>query len=158
MQITIQGQTSVSLIKIGKALDVDFGKMPSNSIEHVVAYGIRQILNDAMASGKTDEERLGMAQKRLDNLMSGTLRAGGVREGNPVRKRALELAEASVRKNAKFNEWLTANKLKVSDKAAREQIAAQAKKAVDAEGSKFMAQAKIDVEAAKGIGEIELDL
>lgn len=150
--------TNVSLMKIGKALDVDIAKLPQVSLSHIFDYGLRQILNDAMASAKTESEALASANKRLDNLLAGTLRASAIRQGDPIKRRAAELAEASVRKNQKFQAWLAANKLKSADKDAKAMIASQVAKAIAPEGNAFVKQATLDVEAAKGIGEIELEL
>lgn len=159
MTIQINGYaTSVALMKISKTLDVAVESMPDVSKTHIFDYGLRQILNDAMASAKTESEALAAAQKRLDNLLSGTLRASAIRQGDPIKRRAAELAEASVRKNPKFQAWLAANKLKVSDKDAKAMIARQVAKAIAPEGNAFIKQATLDVEAAKGIGEIELEL
>lgn len=148
---------AISLKKIGKELSIDFTKMPQASLEHVFAYGIRQILNDAMASAKTDAEAEAGARKRLDNLMSGTLRASPVREGNPVRQRAMELALAKVIKHPKFVEWCQKSGIKVSHKDAIAEARRQAKVAVDKPDNAFMAQAAKDVEASQGL-DIDIEL
>lgn len=159
MQITItNAPTVISLKALGKDVAIDFAKMPEASLNHVFAYGIRQILNDAMASAKTDAEREAGAAKRLDNLMNGTLRASPIREGNPVRARAMELAIAKVVKHPKFIEWCQKSGIKVSHKDAVKAAREQAKKWVDVEGNKFMAQAEKDVAEAKTLNADDLDL
>lgn len=159
MQTQITGAFAVQLKKAEATVTVDFDKMPQASKDHVVAYGIRQILNDAMASAKTKAEAEGMWAKRLDNLMNGTLRASPQREGNPVRARAMELAIAKVIKSAKFIEWAQKEGIKVSDKRAQSAARDNAKRLIEAEGNPFIAQAEIDVAAAKAleVDDLELD-
>lgn len=159
MTITINSApSSINLKKIGKTVTVDFEKMPQASLDHIFAYGIRQILNDAMASAKTEAEGEASANKRLDNLMSGTLRASPTREGNPVRKRALELAEGKLVKHPAFIAWAQANGYKVTSKEAAKELRRQATVNIDREGNNFMVQAAKDVaEAAKlEVDDIEL--
>lgn len=163
MQITItNAPESISLKALDKTLNIDFAKMPEASLNHVFAYGIRQILNDAMASAKTDAEREAAANKRLDNLMTGTLRASPVREGNPVRRRALELAYAKVVVHPAFIAWAQKAGIKVTHKDAVKAAREQAAKWVAVEGNKFMVQAAKDVEEAKAnlpeADELTLDL
>lgn len=88
-----------------------YGNMPVNLARfsdtvhtHIYDYGLRQILNDAMAS-KTDEEGnalspeaiVAKAQKRLDNLYEGKFRAtreGGERTPtDPIEAEAYKLAK-----------------------------------------------------------------
>lgn len=159
MSITINTvPATINLKKIGKAVAVDFSKMPQASLDHVFAYGIRQILNDAMASAKTEAEGEASANKRLDNLMSGTLRASPVREGNPVRARAMELALAKFVKHPAFIAWLAKNSLKVSSKDAVKEARRQATLWIDKPGNQFIAQAEKDVAASKEIAVDDLEV
>lgn len=132
--------------------------LPTQSLRKIVEYGLQRIFNDSTASGKDDAERLSLANKRLDNLKSGVIRATGVRTGDPVKRRALELAEARIRVAPKFVAWLQEAKLKLSDKAAVAKMRELAEKQVGAEGNPFIAQARIDVEAAKGLTIEDLDI
>ena len=159
MTIQIQNApSSINIGKTGKSVTVDYAKMPQASLDHVFAYGIRQILNDARASAKTEAEAEAMTAKRLDNLMSGTLRASPVREGNPVRARALELAIAKVVRSPKFIAWAQAEGVKVSDKRAQAAARDNAKRLIEVEGNPFMAQAEKDVAEAAKINVDDLDL
>lgn len=149
---------TISLKAIEKSVSIDWAKMPQESLEHVFAYGIRQILNDAMAPKGTAGEKEGMAAKRLANLMSGTLRASPVREGNPVRARAMELALAKFVKHPKFIEWCQKAGIKVSHKDAVKEARRQATLWIDKEGNQFVAQAEKDVAASKGISTDDLEV
>lgn len=170
IKLILEGETSIDLKKIGQSLGIDFNAMPAESKLHVVEYGIRQILNDAMAQVKpavkggdlTDVQKgeaLAFATKRLDNLMSGTLRASPVREGNPVRARAMELAMDKIIKHPSFIAWCQKAGIKVTHKDAVKELRRQAKVNVDRDGNSFIVQAEKDVAAAKATGaDIELDL
>lgn len=67
--------------KFGK-LEVEADKFAPNVQKHIYEYGLRQILNDAMADKKDEDgnvvaipQLVAMAQKRLDVLYSGELRS-----------------------------------------------------------------------------------
>ena len=164
LNIETNTNQSVFLKKAGESVDIDCSAMPMASRVHVWNYGLRQILNDAMASAKNDDEALAFAQKRLDNLMSGTLRAsGGGSKGNPVRKRAQEIAEGKIALNAKFIAWVEAVKAAESDPlkvlgAKAKKLRELAVKAIEVEGNAYMAQAKIDVENAASLDDIEIEI
>lgn len=136
----------------------DLRNLPEASLRKIFEYGAQRIMNDSTASGKDDAERLSLAQKRWDNLQAGVIRATGARTGDPVKRRALELAEARIRVAPKFVAWLAEAKLKLSDKAAVAKLRELAEKQVSAEGNPFTAQAKIDVEAAKGLAIDDLEI
>jgi hypothetical protein len=136
----------------------DIHEMSAAGLRKIVEYGLQRIFNDSAASAKNDEEAIALAAKRLEALRSGVLRQSAVREGNPIRARALELASGRIRTNAKFVAWLTANGLKLGSKEAVAEIRRQAVIACDKPDNAFMAQAAIDVAAAKGLDDIELDL
>ena len=66
------------------ALDVDVARLPHNALEYIWSYGLRQVLNDAMATrvgkdGKdlTDYDIGLKAANKLDALYQGTLRMRG---------------------------------------------------------------------------------
>lgn len=132
--------------------------LPVASLAKIFEYGAQRIMNDSTASGKDDAERMALAHKRWDNLKSGVIRATGTRTGDPIKRRALELAEARVKVAPKFVAWLAEAKLKLGDKAAVAKVRELAEKQVSVEGNPFMVQAKIDVEAAKGLTIDELDI
>jgi hypothetical protein len=75
---------------------VDTDALPPQSFEKLLAYGFQQLMNDAAAPAKTDDEIKAFVQKRLDNLIAGVLRASTVRSGDPVAKEARAIATAKV--------------------------------------------------------------
>lgn len=132
----------------------DIQAWPAQSLAKVFEYGLQRIFNDSAASAKTDDEAVQLATKRLDNLKAGVIRAAGNRIGDPVKRRAMELAVNAVQRAPKFQAWLAEAKLKASDKdvvAKRNELAA---KHIDA----YMAQAKIDVEAAQALPVLEIEI
>jgi len=101
IRINTEAMNTVTLPKAKASLIIVMGDMPQATLDHVFAYGLRQILNDAMASAKTPEEAKAFADKRLANLMSGTLRASPTRTGDPIEDEARRIArgmlEAKIR-------------------------------------------------------------
>jgi hypothetical protein len=96
MEITMYGWMNVPLGRNGKygQLDVDGEKFNETVNRHIYDYGLRQLLNDAMAD-KTDDDGnqlptdqiVAKAQKRLDALYAGDLRvrrAGDAEPADPV--------------------------------------------------------------------------
>jgi hypothetical protein len=95
-QINIHDVKSIPLgrnAKYGYA-DVDVTRFVSNVHQHIYDYGLRQLVNDAMAD-KTDDDGnalptdqiVAKAQKRLDSLYAGDLRvrrAGDAEPADPV--------------------------------------------------------------------------
>lgn len=127
-------------------------QLPVASLRKIFEYGLQRISNDSAASAKTDEEAVNLAKKRWANLESGIIRASGSRIGDPVKRRAMELAMNAVAGSVKFKAWYTEAKLKASDKAVVAKQREQAEKHI----SNYMAQAKIDVEAQQALPELEL--
>lgn len=88
------------------ALDVDESRFNREVEQHIWEYGLRQILNDAMAD-KTDDDGtplptdqiVAKAQKRLDALYAGELR---IRNGSaaepvdPVEREAFRMAREAI--------------------------------------------------------------
>lgn len=121
-------------------------ELPEKSLVKIFEYGLQRILNDASAGAKSKSEALDKAQARWDNLVIGVIRAGGGgKTGDPVMRRAIEIAEAKVKVNADFKKWLADNDLKIGDKEAQQELRAQAKQ----HASKFidLAQSQIDEES-----------
>lgn len=136
----------------------DIQSLPVASLRKIFEYGLQRISNDSAASAKTDEEAVQLATKRWDNLRNGVIRAAGHRNGDPVKRRAMELAEAKVATAPKFIAWLAEAKLKASDKDAIAKRRELAEKQIAVDGNPFTAQAKKDVEAAKGLSIEDLDI
>lgn len=124
----------------------------------VFEYGLQRILNDACAGAKNDDEALSLAKKRWDNLVAGVVRASPIREGNPVRKRAMELATAAITRNAAFLAAIGKAGLKVTSKEAVAKAKELAEKKIAEPGNPFIAQAEADVAAAKGLVIEDLDI
>lgn len=152
-------QISVPEIFVAKArgVEVKFNPqdLPEASLSRVLAYGLQRILNDACAGAKSDEEAEELANKKLDNLMNGVLRAAGTREGDPIKAEAMRMALNIVRAAPKYRAWIATNGLKLGDKDA----VAKAKELAAGLATRedIVAKAKASVLATKDI-EIELDL
>ena len=93
MQIDIERSVNVPLGRNAKfgTLQVDTAKFTLETHDYIYSDGLRQVLNDAMATkvdddGKalSDDEIRAKAVKRLDNLYAGTLRARGMGDAEPV--------------------------------------------------------------------------
>jgi len=158
MRIEIEVPESFTAHVRGVAFPVAPAGLPEVSLTKVFTYGLQRILNDAAASAKSDDEATGLAEKRWNNLCAGTLRASPIREGDPVRKRALELALAKVLANAKYTAWLAEAGLKPADKAAKAKARELAEAAITKPGNAFLAQAEKDVAEAKGLGDIDIEI
>jgi transcription termination factor NusB len=55
-------------------VEVDEARFTPAVREFIFAYGLKQLLNDAGSAGKNPDEKLGMAQKKLDALYTGEVR------------------------------------------------------------------------------------
>lgn len=106
MQITIPDTTTIPLGRnaVYGQLAVDLQRLPPHVHDYVYAYGLRQVLNDAMAQKKdedgnalTDDVIRAKAEKRLDNMYAGELRARGdaAEPADPVEAEAYKLAKAA---------------------------------------------------------------
>lgn len=114
-----ESMITVALGKLGINREINAHKFSPAVHDHVYLYGLRQIVNDAMASGKTADEKVKLADQRIANLLSGTLRASPNRVGDPVMAEALSIAtarvEAAIRKAAaagkcpKLADWKSAD-------------------------------------------------
>lgn len=97
-------------IPLGRAavygtLDVDCSRFNDTVHEYVYSYGLRQILNDAMADKKDDDGKpladdaiRAKALKRLDNMYAGELRQRreSAEPTDPVEAEAWKLAKAAM--------------------------------------------------------------
>lgn len=170
MQVTINlpDEMSVTLKKISQTLTVNPSAFPDNSREHIFAYGLRQLLNDAMASHKaedikTDADKAAAradAQDRLDNLLAGTIRA--TREGDPIAREAKEMAglevdaallghyktEAAVKAAAKAKAFNRTEFVNAHFADNRERLMGEAKVALEAR-AKALAGVKVNLKGLK---------
>lgn len=123
------------------ALSVDVEALSPQVREYIFAYGLKQVLNDAGSAGKSPDEKLGMAQKKLDALLRGEVRA--MRESvDEVTSEARKIAEGLIR-NA-----LRAQGRKIAD-VDREAL--RAKIAELAERPDIRSKAQDAVAARKGL-------
>src|SRR4051812_1910533 len=76
-------------------VQIDLSRFAPAVQQHVFEYGLRQLINDAIANGGDDLQS--KAQKRLDRLYEGHIRAAnGSAEANPVEAEANALAKAAL--------------------------------------------------------------
>lgn len=131
------GKIAVVISKVEETWEVDFESLPEVSQRGIVAYGLKQLLNDC-GGGKdvTAGEKKAESLKRLDALKEGTYRfgAGGGAGLNPVEVEARRIvAEALVKKGLAKGEASKAAiawREVVTDEAKRKAILAKAEKIV----------------------------
>jgi hypothetical protein len=120
--------------KDGETLTVATADMKDDVLSHVFEYGLRQILNDAGAAAKKPDEKVTLAQKRLQNLIDGNLRAA--RESDPVRAEARKIAtqtvDAKIKAAGKKPEDVANRTDLINQVMAREDVQKAAQAAVDA--------------------------
>lgn len=81
-----------------KAVEVDFEGLPKASQDYIVAYGLKQALNDCHASEKAFDTSLALAMKRLDALKAGNPPTSRMGSGKDAMTRELEsIAAAQLR-------------------------------------------------------------
>lgn len=90
----------IKIAKINRSESIDFDALPQKSKDFVVNYGLKQLLNDSIVSGESDEERNGLLDKKLDKLLEGTLDIReSTRETDPLAKEITRLAEDQTAKH-----------------------------------------------------------
>jgi hypothetical protein len=153
---TMLTKVIIRVAKAGKSYEFDWETLPEATRDHVIMYGLRQILNDSTASAPSgeSEEGKGLADKRYDALLSGMLRASGTREGDPVKSRAKALALAAVLKGKNFLAWVGTQKVdgkpaKLSDKIVMDEARKRAAEVAAKPGNPFTVQAELDVKAQR---------
>lgn len=128
--------THVAIGKFG-TWELDMTALPDTAIAYLFDYGVKQALNDARSAAKTKDEALALVAKKVDALMAGNTRIASARTGDPVMRRAKEIAkamiEAALRKaNKKADNMgdlvgaLLAKKPEIMEQARKEVEAAQA--------------------------------
>jgi hypothetical protein len=137
----------------GVSITVRPQDMPEASLNRIFAYGLQRIVNDACAGAKDDEEATSLANKKLENLYAGLLRASGTREGDPIKAEALRIALVKVKASPKVKAWVVENGLKTGDKEA---VAKFKELALDlASREDIVEQAKANV---SGVRDLEIDI
>lgn len=84
----------IRVARLDRNESIDFDALPEASKSFVIVYGLKQLLNDSIVSGESNEERNGLLDKKLDKLFEGTLsiRDGGTRESDPLARAITRLA------------------------------------------------------------------
>ena len=145
-------------------LEVEDGRFSQDIRDFIWNYGLRQILNDAGSSGKSPDEKLAMAEKKLAALYEGVIRK--TREAkNPLDAIALRMAKA-VFKNAfgwgkglmvgKFTTWATKQEIEF-DADNEEDLARAIDEALDIIANTEGVQTKARAELNAPKLEIDLD-
>lgn len=91
----------VTIGKLNESIEVDFAALPAVSQAFIIQYGLKQLLNDALVSGETNDERRGLVHKKLDGLKSGQLRSTSTRSSDPVAREIKRLATINADKWAR---------------------------------------------------------
>lgn len=88
----------VSIRKLNKSVEVDFATLPDESQQYIIAYGLKQTLNDAIASAESTAEGEGLLAKRLDALRDGTMRLRKVAERkDALTQECVRIAKAALK-------------------------------------------------------------
>ena len=137
------GSTSKRSRFTPKPVSIDFDALPEASRAFVIAYGLRQYLQDAQAGAETEAEAHANVDARVTKLKSGDLtrtRGEGLSKPDTVESRAIKLAKDFLR-NALKEAKATATKKQVAE-AASELIKTD---------STFMKEAKKQLDAETGL-------
>lgn len=75
-------KVQVQIAKANKAIEVDFSALPQASQEYIIAYGLKQRLNDVHSQVKSTEEGapelvMALVEKAIAGLESGDIRTSG---------------------------------------------------------------------------------
>lgn len=124
----------VFISKLGTEVEIDFDALPDASKSYVIAYGLRQSLNDCLApkelTGEAAEARLA---DRIAALGDGTI---GSRQSatprDPVAAKALEIARGLLRKKFARKADPEAFDAKALELSQHDKIVTAAKKALEA--------------------------
>lgn len=125
----IPSVATVALGRIGHSVDVKTERFSDDVITHVFNYGLKQMLNDAAASGKTDDEKVGLFTKKLEAMYEGTLRAA--RESDPIAAEARRIATDFVKRKTDHKAGSDAFKAAVAKAMADEKVRALAAQNVE---------------------------
>ena len=81
---------SIAISKAQTTESIDFAQLPPASQNFVIAYGLRQYLNDAVAGIKPEQvaEAKAAVESRMKQLELGTVGVRAVAEKNPVKAEA----------------------------------------------------------------------
>lgn len=123
--------------------EVDISNLPPASLYYLMAYGLKQSLNDAHASAKDLTEALASVDKRLQKILDGTMGERATREAlDPIEAEAIKLASDKVR------QAMRAKGIKPADH--KEKVAELAAQLVEKDPA-FREEARRRIENAKEI-------
>lgn len=88
----------VRIAKFNTAVNVDWDALPESAKQHIIEYGLRQNLNDRIASEDNDVKGMELIRARIKALMSGEFRSTGGRESDPVVTESKRLATVAIKK------------------------------------------------------------
>lgn len=129
-----------------ETLEVDFDALPYNTRQHLVAYGLRQNLNDAHRSAKNSADAIALTEKRLKRLQDGTFSMRERAAGDPVEAEAIKIAIDFIKKairtsGEKLDAYETADLRELADallqseEDAADAIWAEAKRRVESKAA-----------------------
>lgn len=93
-------------VAIGKGitLDVDYERFNAAVLQHVIYMGLRNVLMDSHASHTKDADgddyvanSQATAERKLEAMYNGEVRAVGTREGDPVKAEAVRIATGHIK-------------------------------------------------------------
>ena len=88
----------VQIRKINAQVEVDFDALPETSKAFVIDYGLKQLLNDSVASKDDKLEIADTVDRKLAALVDGSVRISSTgRASNPLAKAAMDYAREVVR-------------------------------------------------------------
>ena len=139
----------VQIRKINTQVEVDFDALPETSKCFVIDYGLKQLLNDAVASKDDKLEIADTVDRKLTALVDGSVRISSAgRASNPLAKAAMdyarEVVRASIRASGKQIKEYTTGQIteaaaKIVDNADVQKEAARRVKMQDKEASVSLA-------------------
>lgn len=87
---------TIGIKATGDSHEIDFAALPEASRDFIVAYGLKQLLNDAHVSEKEVDAKRALIDKKLAKLRDGTLGIREAREAtDPVYAEAIRMAKAA---------------------------------------------------------------
>jgi hypothetical protein len=106
LQVTVPDTVMLGRNGAIGSLQVEWSRVPQRVLDHIAGVYFPQYLTDAANAGgrdKTAADRLARAQKKLENMYEGKVRARGeaAEPADPVEQEAYQIAKAALIKKAK---------------------------------------------------------
>jgi hypothetical protein len=154
LQVNVSNVLAYSVKKAGKSFDVKVSDFSPEVVASIFQTGLGRILNDLVASAKTEAEAVAAVNKKLDAWARGEIRAA--RESDPVAVEAKRIAIQRIQADDGFRAWVKANANgKPTDAKAAAKLAELLSKVMA--NPAVQALAKSNVESRQGL-EIDIDL